>query len=390
MRILVIGVGTSREFGFQRLRAGGHQIGMIDDLSFIPTELADWYYPVAASSGEQVADIVRSAGQSFDVVMCFGEWHLKTAVEAAASLDIPGPQLDVERARQKDRMRLAFGEHGMRTPKSVAVTSDGAKLPEMPALPLVVKPVDYSSSSGVRLVDRREDLHEAVRVAQSKSFRGIALAEEFIGGIEYSIEGVVAGGHVTVCGVTEKRVTAPPHFVEVGHLFPARIDEARESLLVAEAERAAKAVGLVSCGFHCEIKIDGDDVVCIEIAGRLAGDHIPRLVYEASGIDLYAAELAAILGQDPEPLCRPTIRRSAAVRFLEAPEGHRITWPTVADVDAQELRSCLVDLKHAYPWYVDTPALDGAGRRLGHCIVSGEPTDVAAAYDQARQLAPGA
>ncbi len=389
MRILVVGVGTSREFGFQRLRAAGHRIGMIDDLSFIPTELADWYHPVAASSGAQVAEIVGSAGQSFDVVLCFGEWHLSTAVDAAAALGVPGPRLDVDRARQKDRMRAAFDEHGMRTPRSVAVVGDQVDPAGLPALPVVVKPVDYSSSSGVTLVDAPEELLDAVRLARSKSFRGVALVEEYVGGTEYSVEGVVAGGRAVVCGVTEKHTTPPPYFVEVGHVFPAPIDPAEEAVVVAEAVRAVEAVGLVACGFHCEVKVDGGRAVCIEIAGRLAGDHIPRLVHEARGIDLYAAELAAVLGQDPEPHCRPTRDRTAAVRYLEAPVGRRITWPTVASIDAPELRSCLVDLEHEYPWYVDVPALDGAGRRLGHCILSGAPDEVAAAYEQARALSPG-
>lgn len=389
MNILVIGAGTSRDFGFARLRAAGHRVGVIDDLSFVTTAMVDWIHPFSPSSGEAAADAALKAPMTFDAVLCFGEWYLQAAVEASELLGIPGPRLNVAAARQKDLMREAFRAHGMRVPRVRVVTDpDDAGLPEHVRFPVVVKPVDYSSSSGVTLVDDEDGLPAALRLALSKSFRGACLIEEFIDGEEYSVEGIVAGGQAIALGVTRKFITAPPYFVEVGHLFPAPIDVGRQHLLIEEARRAVEAVGMTSCSFHCELKVSGDVVVCIEIAGRSGGDMIPELIHRASGIDLYAAELAAILGEDPRPLCRPVTDLAAAVRFFQAAPGTRITWPSASTVRGTTLGECLVDLKHLYPWYVDAPVLNGSGRRLGYAILAGPAADVAVAYEQASRLAP--
>lgn len=389
MNILVVGAGSAREFGYRRLRELGHWVGVVDDLSFIPTDLVDWYHPFAPTDGAAVVDAVGRSGRRMNAVLCFGEWHLGAAVAAAQLLGIPGPRLDVEKARQKDAMRAAFAGAGMRSPLSVPVRDviEVAGL-ELPDLPLVVKPVDYSSSSGVTLVTRTDDLAAAVAYALSKSFRGLALIEEYVAGEEFSVEGVVADSVPRVLGTTRKWTTPPPYFVEVGHSYPAELDPPAREILESEAIRAARAVGLEACAFHCEIKLEGTEAVCIEIAGRSGGDHIPQLMYEAQGVDLYGAEVAAITGADISEQCRPRRSGAAAVRYLEAEAGTRVTWPAVRSIAGSALADCLVDLKHYYPWYTIVPPLDGSGRRLGYCILAGDPDEVRLAYDQAVLLAP--
>ncbi|UTT59426.1 ATP-grasp domain-containing protein [Cellulosimicrobium cellulans] len=361
----------------------------MDDLAFVPTEAVDWYVPFAPRDVAEAVAFVRSAGETVDVILCFGEWHLGLAVGTAQALGVPGPRLDVTRARQKDAMRAAFRAAGMRTPRSVVVDGDDVA-DDLPNFPVVVKPVDYSSSSGVALVTDEEQLRAALRTAQQKSFRGVALVEEFVRGPEFSVEGVVSDGRAIVVGVTQKQVTDPPWFVETGHLFPAELPEEARSALVDEACRAVAAVGLTACAFHCELRLGPDGPVCIEIAGRSGGDQIPRLVWEATGCDLYLAELAAILGEDPERWMLPTRQRSAAIRFLEAVPGTVVRWPSASAAARRlPLSECLVALGHAYPWYVEVPPLDGSGRRLGYCLVAGPQDDVRTAYEQATVLAPG-
>jgi biotin carboxylase len=49
----------------------------------------------------------------------------------------------------------------------------------------------------------------------------VALAEEYVGGQEFSAEGIVVDGEYHLTRVTQKFTTSEPHFDEIGHLFPA-------------------------------------------------------------------------------------------------------------------------------------------------------------------------
>lgn len=392
MNVLIVGFGVYRDFGLKSLVRAGHVVGVVDDVSHVPVDFVDWYHPFSASSVEDPRLLAEASGIAWDVVLCWGEYSLTDAIRFAERLELPGPRLDVPSFRDKSRMRDLLTGAGMRTPAFTSTDSPeaAARWAEGRPLPLIVKPVDYAGSSGVRLASSIDEVVTAAAAAVSKSFSGRCVVEEVLAGPEFSIESVTwgRGRHVTY-GITEKRLGPKPHFVEAGHVFPAALDDVVTKQIVEEVHSALDLFGMERGSSHAEVILTQDGPVIVEIGGRLGGDLIPRLVWEASGVDLYLEELDAISGTDRPPAEPDRSGRTSAVRFLDATPGTRITWPSASAVKGTRAEPVLRDLAHWYPHYVDAPVVDGAGRRLGYCLLTGEDrAAVLAGYDDAAVLCP--
>ena len=86
--------------------------------------------------------------------------------------------------------------------------------------------------------------------------------------------------------------------------------------LAAAATDALRALGLGWGAAHVELRLTAAGPRIIEVNPRLAGGMIPRMVEEATGIDLVARQVARAVGPVAPP--RPTRAVPAAIRFLVA------------------------------------------------------------------------
>ena len=122
------------------------------------------------------------------------------------------------------------------------------------------------------------------------------LLEAFADGREFSVELALVDGTVRFSGVTEKWVTSPPSFVEIGHVFPARLPARQRQALLDAARSATQALGLDTGVFHIELRWTSTGPRIIETNPRPGGDHITtHLVPLATGIDLFKLHLRALL-----------------------------------------------------------------------------------------------
>ncbi|MEX3845996.1 MULTISPECIES: ATP-grasp domain-containing protein [Paraburkholderia] len=86
--------------------------------------------------------------------------------------------------------------------------------------------------------------------------------------------------------VTEKILGPEPYFVEMGHVVDATLDERDPARLSAYVETVARQIGLTLGVFHAEVRMTRDGPTLIEIAVRLGGDRIYRLVELAKSISI--------------------------------------------------------------------------------------------------------
>ncbi len=389
MRVLVVGAGVDREFGFRTLKNLGHTIGVIDDFSFVPTDMVDWVHGFAPSSVEDIQQVTSQSPYEWDTIVCWGEYSLPRAIEFAKVLKIPGPVLNPVAFRNKPEMRRLLALAGMRTPEYVA-SQDPDELEAWLTLghgDHIVKPADYAGSSGVSLVTQLSELRPAAEAAIRKSPTGTAILEQRLYGPEYSIESISMSGHHSTVAITKKFTSSPPYFVEMGHLVPADIDDALQTAIVDEVHKALDVFGMITGASHAEVIVTENGPVVVEIAGRLGGDLIPRLVFESTGINMYELELGAITGHLPRKI-RPSRDLVSAVRFYDCLPGTEIVWPATSAVRGTTLESTIRDSKHWYPYYVEAPVADGAGRRLGYCLITGSRDEVAESWDLISLLAP--
>jgi biotin carboxylase len=241
--------------------------------------------------------------------------------------------------------------------------------------PAVVKPVDGSGSVFVRRVDDHATLREFVAEVGAVTFdaMGRRLAEQvmiesYVTGPEFSVEGYARAEEVVVVSVTAKLLGPEPRFVEIGHTVEADLAPEQRSAIAETAAQAVRALGLTAGVFHVELRLTAGGPVILEVAGRLAGDHIPALISAVHDVDLPAVLVEILTGRraSVDPIL--PAHGVAAIRYFVVDE------PSVL-VGREELHDELTGLPgcREVTWYVAPdaalqPAVDFRGR-FGHILV---------------------
>jgi S-sulfo-L-cysteine synthase (3-phospho-L-serine-dependent) len=268
-----------------------------------------------------------------DAVLTFSDFYVTVVAQAAARCRLRGLSPEAARTcRDKHATRRALRAAGLHTPDFWLVSSEAEarRVARLVSFPCVVKPPSDSSSHGVRRVSDAEELLAHVRVlsawrenVRGQRLTGSVLVESLIEGREYSVETMTRSlGGTEVIGVTDKHLSDPPHFVELGHDFPSAAPAAVRRALSEAAVRALAAVGYDFGPAHTEVRWTAAGPVVVEINARLAGGMIPELVAHATGVDLVGAWFDLLLGADVD--LTPRRRHVASIRFLTAPSTGRL------------------------------------------------------------------
>ncbi|MFJ5233084.1 ATP-grasp domain-containing protein [Kitasatospora sp. NPDC088391] len=305
--------------------------------------------------------------------------YVPNAAHLAAELGLTGLDVrTVEQVRDKTRMREAVAAAGLRGPRftEVGAVEELPKAAEHAGFPCVVKPVDQSGSLHVSVVHDLEQLTDAYRRLSTDTFVDLgrpmiarALVEEYLDGPEYSVEGYVLDGAVTVVAVTEKLLAPEPYFAEVGHQLPADLSAGDAAAVEEYVGAVARAVGLTVGPFHCELRLTGRGPVLVEIGARMGGDRIAELALLATGVSLPRVWLAALLGLDPREAGAfgEPVAAVAGIHFFTAPGQTRFERATGLDAAAAlpGVREVRLDLAPGDPIH---PHLDDFRCRLGQAV----------------------
>ncbi len=321
------------------------------------------------------------------------EFSVQVAADAAARLHLPGPDPHaVRRCRSKALLRTTLEPHpGLNAAFGRAETPQEALAhAERIGYPVVVKATTLAGSAHITLCATPDDVvRDAGRILSLADYLGFevpreVLVEEYLAGEEFSVE-IFHGRGI---GVNAKLLGPPPHFIELGHHYPAQIPAPLAAELLRTAERAVAATGLTWGPAHVELRcrFGRSQPRVVEINPRVAGDRIAELVRLADGVDLFGAQLDALLGRRPD--VRPRALGGAAVRFIPSPghgvithltdPAHLAALPGVREVRFQRavgdraprMLSNLERLGHVIATGTDTAqAVERAQEALGHCTV---------------------
>ena len=341
-------------------------------------------------SVDSVVETARALGRQRRIVAVVPGFEYAVPVAAAAAGELGLPGLSPAAAaglRDKGLMKELLGAAGVPVAPGVRLTA-GAVSPEellraaaTVGFPAVVKPVDGSGSLGVRRIDSIEALRRHLdRAAAEGALDDMGhpvgerlLLESYIAGPEFSVEGWVGvDGAVTVAAVTEKLLGPEPYFVEVGHIVDADLPAACGDPLRELAGRAVAALGLTAGVFHLEARLTPAGPVVMEVAARLGGDRIHRLVTAVHGTSLPEAAIASLAGLDQPGPSAPAPRRVAASVYFTASRPGRIADPaalrTELDAVIGAAANCWELRVDCAPGAPVEPATDFR-QRFGHAVV---------------------
>jgi biotin carboxylase len=208
--------------------------------------------------------------------------------------------------------------------------------------PLIAKPLTAASSISVEKIQSPKELlkyydkfkkNNPNQLADELSKRYLSpqyhrydlynsfMVEEYLRGSEVSIEGLVVDKKIFFIGITDKIVTPPPYFIEMGHTFPSQRPAKLQKKILDFTAKCLKAAKVDNTGFHVEMKIRQNQLEIVEINGRLGGDFIQNLIYYTKGYNTILGLIDVSLGRFKgfKKINKDT-DKIASIRYLIAPE----------------------------------------------------------------------
>jgi carbamoyl-phosphate synthase large subunit len=310
-------------------------------------------------------ELALRVARQYDVkgVITCAELLLPTVSYLCREMDLPGPDEFVSQiSTDKYLFRCLSEEKGLNVPafRLLKNTKD-LKAPEI-NYPFVIKPVDYSGSSGVALVKDAKDFETYYSESMKFSRSGRVIIEEFVEGREFSVE-TLSQHHVThIIAITEKTVSGECRFVEERHIIPGDLTQAEEVAIRGEVMKMADSFGINNCPTHTEIMLTHQGrPVLIETGARPGGDNIGFvLVEQATGISMYENLLNLALGQ-PLDVSR-TKQHAAGIQYITPLNYSQMIRNHIKAINDQNLYRYEIENKKI------TDAFNNSNDRLGYYI----------------------
>ena len=277
-----------------------------------PRQLAKWRFRWSAEWGRlvdgayllQASPTIAALGarmrEEWPEISGILPWDERSVLLGAALGEALGldwnPVEVIERCRDKYRMKAWLRENSrVRVNASRTVETGAEALAFQEALgtwPVVVKPTGGAGSMEVSFArDRSELLAGCQRVFEAGL--GEVLLEEFVGGTEFAVNGVVdTNGDLLVTDVWQYD-RRDAYGVQNLYFQAAKVDRGNAVFerLGVYAANVVDALGLRRTPIHMEAKYDARGPCLIEIGARLAGGNLPDLASKIHGRSLF--ELAA-------------------------------------------------------------------------------------------------
>jgi len=280
--------------------------------------------------GERLVELIVEQAKKVraDAIVTFAEFALLAVSEAAQRLGLRSAGPNIVVSRDKRRMRAAWRQAGVPSPRFRPVSSRAeleAAYRELTP-PVLLKSAWGAGSLGMRVISSVDEIGpiwaeasgavaEALRIGNMElrhsAAAGEFLAEEIIRGTtrgwwpdgsgygDYlSVEGIVADGVYHPLCIATRMPTIEP-FTELCNVIPCALPESLQRTIESAARTAVDALGLQTCATHTEIKLmEKGGVSLIESAARPGGYMIAAEIEEVFGLDLVGMLVNALLGAE--------------------------------------------------------------------------------------------
>ena len=274
---------------------------------------ADKFFPVSALDVDAVADLASAEEVDFVLTACADQVLLVQA-EVSERLGLPC-YIDLNTARDvssKEFMKARFEVNGVPSSK-FAIASEIEELRDDLRYPLVVKPVDSYSSRGVTKVADSFSLRDAFYQAVETSRTGRVIVEEYVEGIELTIDAWVESGMARVlCISRTDKVPSVNGFVICRTLHPAPIEPSIHEDVQRIVRNVATAFGLKDTPLLVQMILGKDGLSVIECCARTGGGEKYSLIKEETGFDVISSLVDLTLGEKP-------------IVKSKSPKGYRVT-----------------------------------------------------------------
>lgn len=311
----------------QKIKELGHRVLIVNPAADSPCfEYADGHLQSDIFAKDAVVKYGRE--NQIDAVMS-DQCDIAMNLIAELGKTFNVPTLDEETAAlftDKFLMREFSKKHGLRYPeyRFCKTEDDAISLLEELHKPIIIKPLDSNASHGVFRCDTADEVKK--HFTESMSFSRVeksVLAERFIVGTEFTIDGVkTPNGHYTMA-ISEKKHFAHNESIANELLFSHYNPRFDYDKLRAYNDAFVMKSNLQFGFTHAEYKCEDGEYYLIEIAARGGGNMISSCITQwMSGYDTYKYLIECSTGNihDTDFSIRPEYKeRSAVLKFFSTP-----------------------------------------------------------------------
>lgn len=298
---IVLG-GTSAHIALiKNLKQRGFYVILADYLDNPPAkEYADEHVQASTLDEQEILALAKERCADLVISACVDQANI-TACYVMEQLGKTTPY-SYETAlaiTNKGVMKQKMMEYGVPTSQYVYIDehTDIASL-EMPPFPVMVKPADCNSASGVKKAENETELRQFLKEAIGYSRNSRAVVEGYVSGDEVSVYAFVQErkAHIIMISQRMSIIEGEQQVLKCYATFaPAPVSETAYSRIEEAATRIAEAFSLDNTPLHVQVLIDGDDIDIIEFAPRVGGGLCYRTIYDNTGFDIIDATVDSYL-----------------------------------------------------------------------------------------------
>lgn len=277
-----------------------HKLGVyVITCDYLPNNIAhkysDEYCNVSIIEKEEVLKVARQL--EIDGITSFAcDPGVITAAYIAEQMGLPnvGPYESVCILQNKGRFRKFLKDHNFNTPWSKAYKNVGDALNDdhsVHSWPVIVKPTDSAGSKGVKRVDKKEDLKEAINNALDSSISKEFIIEEFIdkSGNSSDTDSFSINGKLNFVSFNDQLFDSNANnpFTPSAYIWPASMNKEDIEYLRSEIERLIKLLAMKTSIYNIETRVgvDGKPYI-MELSPRGGGNRLCEVIRFATGVDL--------------------------------------------------------------------------------------------------------
>ncbi len=324
MKALVLAGGYPQIALIKELKKRGCTVVLADYYAnAIAKEYADNFYQVSTLDVDAITDVAVKEKVDFLITACTDQ-ALHTVAFVSEKLGLPC-YIDYETARNvtnKQYMKQVFADNNIPTAKHFTMTElEEDKLADM-EYPLIVKPADCNSSKGVKKVYNIDELRAAFSDAVSFSRTNTAIVEDFVDGLEITVDVQVVNGKATVLSKAySDKIADNDKFVIFRTRFPVCETDEVNAQIADTAQRIADSFGLKDSLMLIQLISNGKRIFVLEFSARTGGGVKHELIKNVCGFDVISAVVDLTLGQKPTLELRPPIAKYITNTFIYCKPG---------------------------------------------------------------------
>lgn len=287
-KILIPGIGNAQVDAIRYCKNHGYEVHAISYNAEGPGLIfADYFKVIDITDKTQVASYCEQ--NKIDFIYSVGsDIAMPTIGFVAEKLRLPFliNEATAILLKNKDAMRKHLNKHKISEIQYI----DAGNIEELNSwdlFPAILKPVDSQGQRGVCDIRSREDIPTFFNKAINHSYCKKVILEEYIPGNEISVNSFVYKGEIIYNFISDRIVVENlPGGIAKGHSFPTQMSVQLQKKTIETVEKCIQSLNILNGPVYFQLKYSGSEVKIIEIAGRLDGCHLWRLIKMNYGIDL--------------------------------------------------------------------------------------------------------